>query len=50
MQTYYGKEKQQEVVLLKNQIIIKMLIVFSITFFFNIKASLGGNKVKIMVF
>lgn len=49
MQTYYGKEKQQEVVL-KNQIIIKILIVFSITFFFNIKASLGGNKVKIMVF
>lgn len=52
MQTYYGKEKQQEVVLFKNQTIIKIQIVFSNTFLqniFNIKASIGENEVKIMV-
>lgn len=33
MQTYYGKEKQKEMAFFKNQIIIEILIVFSITFF-----------------
>lgn len=37
---------------LKNQIIIEILIVFSMTFFqkkFNIRASLGENEVKITI-